>query len=220
MTSSSKYSVRTLFALLLFLFVSIVVAAQSPAQKPEFAEKIATQALLKQLQNGGLVIYMRHGYTDNHRPDQAPKVDLADCTTQRVLNQQGINITTQVGHYLRQAQIPIGEVFSSPMCRAKDSAKNAFGKFTVDNNLMYYGAMTSAEKKPVIANTQRLVSTPVAAGSNRVVVAHAPNMVDLINYFPEEATLVIFEPLDNGQFDYLGSIRPKDWPALLQSLTP
>lgn len=159
---------------------------------------------------------MRHGNTDNTRPDRAPKVDLNDCNTQRVLNQKGIEVTTEVGNYVKQAGIPVGEVFASPMCRAKNSAKYAFGRYQLDPNLMYTGTMTSAEKKPVIANTRRLISTPVTpANSNRFLVAHAPNMMDLIGYFPEEATLVIFTPKGNNQFIYEGSIRPSDWPSLL-----
>lgn len=50
---------------------------------------------------------MRHGNTDNSRPDQAPKVDLNNCNTQRVLNEQGIQVTKMVGEFIRKAKIPI-----------------------------------------------------------------------------------------------------------------
>ncbi|MBO1926499.1 hypothetical protein J3998_02835 [Thiomicrorhabdus sp. 6S2-11] len=196
----------------------LAFSAHCADKETEFNEKIVTPELIQQLQTGGFVIYMRHGNTDNSRPDQAPKVDLNDCSTQRVLDQKGVAVTKRVGNYVRAARIPIGDVFASPMCRAKNSAENAFGHYQLDNKLMYTGTMTSAEKKPVIANTRRLISEPQPLGTNRVLVAHAPNMMDLINYFPEEATLVIFKPQGNSQFEYLGSIRPGDWPALLEQL--
>jgi hypothetical protein len=65
--------------------------------------------------------------------------------------------------------------------------------------------------------TRRLVSTPVTAGTNRVLVAHAPNMADLMGYFVKpEATVVVMRPLGDGQFEYLASIHPAMWPALLK----
>ena len=205
-------------ALIPLLLAALNVSAVTKQSDPDFVEIIATQQTLSDLQKGGYVLYMRHGNTDNSRPDRAPKVDLNDCNTQRVLNDKGIQVTTAVGNNVRKANIPVGEVIASPMCRAKNSAKNAFGRFTLDNGLMYTGTMTSAEKKPVIANTRRLVSTPVKpADTNRFLVAHAPNMMDLMGYFPVEATLVIFKPLDNNDFEYIGSIRPQDWKNLLKA---
>jgi phosphohistidine phosphatase SixA len=158
---------------------------------------------------------MRHGNTDNSRPDRVPKVDLNDCSTQRVLNSKGQQVTKEVGENIRKAGIPVGDVFASPMCRAKDSAANAFHRYSIEVGLMYTGSMTTAEKKPVIAKTRSLISAPVAAGTNRFLVAHAPNIMDMMGYFPEEATLVIFKPKDHGQYEYLGSIRPRDWATLL-----
>lgn len=120
----------SLFPILLVTLWSLAITAQSASKEIDFDEKIATPELVKQLQAGGFVIYMRHGNTDNSRPDRAPKVDLNDCNTQRVLNQKGIEVTTQIGNYIREAKIPVGEVFASPMCRAKNSAQNAFGTYT------------------------------------------------------------------------------------------
>ena len=212
---------RTATFSFLATFLLFVLGLLSPAQasdgaKSEFQEKIATPQLLSQLKQGGFVLYMRHGNTDNSRPDRVPNVDLNDCNTQRVLNELGQTVTKQVGDYVRQAGIPVGEVFSSPMCRAKNSALNAFGHFTLEPAIMYTGGMTSTQKIPVLAKTRELISKPVAPGTNRFLVAHAPNMMDLMGYFPKEASLVIFKPKGHNQFDYLGSIRPQDWPELLK----
>lgn len=207
-------AIRRFFILTCLLFISGITASQAA----KFQEVIATPDLLEALSRGGYVIYMRHGQTDNAHPDRAPKVDLNDCDTQRILNDEGKRITREVGQYLRQAHIPIGEVFSSPMCRTKESALNAFGHYTLEPNIMYTGGMTSTQKKPVLAKTRELISTPVLANVNRVLVAHGPNMMDLIGYFPQEATLVIFKPQGNSHFEYLGSIRPQDWPDLLAFL--
>lgn len=189
--------------------------------EPAFVEKWATPTLLKDLRRGGFVLYVRHGNTDNSKPDAVPKVDLDDCNTQRPLNAEGRKVAAQVGQYLRAARIPVSEVIYSPLCRARESAQLAFGylgdKLHQESLLMYVGNFTSEEKKPVIAMTRQLVSSLVPAGGNRVLVAHAPNLADLMGYFVKpEGTVVVLRPLGEGNFEYLASIHPDMWPGLLK----
>jgi phosphohistidine phosphatase SixA len=206
----------------LFLHVLLLGACvASPAwaaDPPPFVEKIADRAVLKQIQAGGFVLYMRHGNTDNSRPDRVPQVDLNDCSTQRVLNEEGRRVATRVGEALRNARVPVGEIFVSPMCRTKETARLALNSnFTIDPRLMYTSNLTSADKKFVMDGTRELLSRPVAPGTNRVVVAHAPNLMDLIGYFVKpEATVVVIRPVKDG-FEYVASIPPTLWPELLKS---
>lgn len=195
-------------------------ALQALAQSP-FAERIADRSILPVLQKGGVVLYMRHGATDGSRPDRAPRVDLNDCTTQRVLTDEGRKVAVDVGRALARARVPVREVYHSPMCRARESAELAFpalrSKLHQELDLMYTANLTSEEKKPVVARTRQLLSQPVAPGSVRVVVAHAPNLADLMGYFIEpEGTVAVFRPLGNEQFEYLASIPPALWVQLIR----
>lgn len=187
------------------------------ADPPDFVAKPATRTLIKQLRKGGYVLYMRHGNTDTSRPDQLPSVDLNDCSTQRPLTEEGRRITASVGKAIRKARIPLGEIYSSPMCRAKESALAAFGpKFTVNMLLMYTANMSSAEKAPVLEETRELLSRPVTGKANRVLVAHAPNLMDIFGYFPKpEGTVVILKPMGDKNFKYIASIAPGQWKELL-----
>ena len=190
-----------------------------PTAAAKFVEVAATTDTLHQLRMGGYTLYLRHGPTDNTKADRLPNVDLDDCSTQRPLTEAGRQLMKQVGESVRRAQIPIGEFKVSPVCRARQSATAAFPKHVpvVDNNLMYVANFTDVEKAPIIANTRRLLSTPVPRGSNRLVLAHAPNLMDLIGYFPKEGTLVILRPTgDPGGFDYVASIPPAAWIGLLK----
>ena len=198
---------------------SLAAASAASAPAPaSFTEVAATAALLAQVRAGGFVLYLRHGYTDNKRADRMPAVDLADCSTQRPLTEDGRQLARQVGESMRKARLPIGEIRSSPLCRAKETTAASFPgrSFTIDQNLMYTANLTDAQKAPIIANTRRLLSTPVAPGENRLLVAHAPNLMDVIGYFPKEGTLVIFRPRGDAGFDYLGSVAPARWPELLR----
>lgn len=221
----------TSLMLLCFLFLPLAggvraesVAAPTPKLQglppvgaDKFKEVPATPAILAQLRKGGYASYLRHGNTDNTKADRVPAVDLNDCSTQRPLTEEGRQLEARVGEAMRKAQIPIGEFRVSPLCRARESAVAAFPKLTptVDNDLMYVANLTDAQKAPIIANTRRLLSTPVPLGSNRLVLAHAPNLMDLIGYFPKEGTLVIFLPKGES-FDYVASIPPTLWDGLLK----
>lgn len=204
--------------LLLCLAAAIAPWGQIQAEPlPAFVEKLATREHLQQLREGGYVIYLRHGTTDTTRPDRVPGVDLNDCTTQRPLTEAGRQLMAEVGQSIREARIPVGDIVVSPLCRARESAEAAFGKrYSVDPLLMYTANLTTEEKRPILENTRRLLSLPVPAGTNRVVLAHAPNLADLMGYFVKpEGTAVIIRPLDNRGFVYLASIPPKRWPELL-----
>lgn len=200
------------------LLVGCLFAGVALAEEP-FPERPANAALIRQLRRGGFVLYMRHGTTDVSRPDRTPTVDLADCATQRPLTEAGRQLAAAVGAAMRQARIPLGEVYASPFCRTRESAAAAFGKgFQVDHDLMYSSNLTSAEKAPFLAETRRLLSTQPAARSNRVLVAHATNLMDLIGLFPKpEGSVIVFKPLGKGNMKYLASIAPEAWAELIEA---
>lgn len=208
--------------------IQVALAAEpSPSPvTPPFQEVLAKPEILGQLRSGGYVLYMRHGTTDNSRADAVTGLRLDDCSTQRVLNDEGRRLAVTLGNTLRQARIPVAEIFHSPLCRTTETVKLAFpdfkGPVLADPNLMYTANLTSEQKIPVLQATRRLVSAPPAPGSNRLIVAHAPNLADLMGYFVKpEGTVVVLRPLGANGFEYLASIPPNLWPQLLKAaLTP
>lgn len=213
----SRQSLCFLGGMFLLLFS---LQAAIAGDLPTFEQRAATVETIRQLQKGGFVLYMRHGPTDTSHPDRVPRVDLNDCSTQRPLSEEGLRVSVQVGEAIRQAAIPIGEIQSSPMCRTRETAAATFGKeFIVNEYLMYTSNLTSSEKIPRIANTNRLLSTPVPDGTNLVLVAHAPNLMDVMGYFPKpEGIVVIFRPLGEQGFEYVAGIEPQQWQELLKNL--
>lgn len=198
----------------------ITWAGAAAAQAPAFQEKLVDSTMLEQLRKGGFVLYLRHGSTDSSRADRAPRVDLNNCSTQRTLSDDGRQQARDLGVTLQRARIPVGEVIHSPLCRTRESAQLTFASqpqtLRSEPLLAYTANLTSEEKKPIIAATRALVSAPVPAGTNRVIVAHAPNLADLMGYFVKpEGTMVVLRPLGSSRFDYLGSIPPSHWSTLL-----
>lgn len=183
---------------------------------PAFVEKPITGELLNQIRKGGFILYMRHGNTDNSRADRVPSVDLNDCATQRLLSDEGRAVMKQIGQALRQAKIPLAEILVSPMCRTRESAQLAFGdKFEVNEALMYSANMTDEEKRPRLEALRGILRAPIPAGRNRLLLAHAPNMADLIGFFVKpEGTVIVFSQSGAAGYEYVASIHPEDWRQL------
>lgn len=211
-------SLLRVISLLLVAAVGGLPVQAQDQPPPEFIEQPVSSELLQQLRQGGFILYLRHGYTDNTRPDRFPHVDLNDCETQRPLNDEGRALMKQVGQYLREAEIPLSRILVSPMCRTLESAQLAVGdEFEVIESLMYSANMTTEEKQPRIEALRALMQEPVPEGGNTLFIAHAPNMADLIGFFIKpEGNLLVFGIGGEDGFEYLASIHPEDWPALLK----
>lgn len=200
-------------------------AALAPLPKRSTFQVIAaTAAHVQQLRQGGLVVYMRHGPSDAHRPDQLP-LQLDNCDSQRPLSEAGRALLKTIGRNFAKLQLPYAELIISPFCRVQESAQLVFNRpGTIDPALRYTAAMPDAEKQPAVQRTRHWISLPVAsAGHNRVVIAHGPNIAELMDHLPPEGGVLLFRPLGTQHpvgFEYLASIEPRHWPALLRQLAP
>jgi phosphohistidine phosphatase SixA len=178
-------------------------------------ERLPSAAELAEARAGGLVLYVRHGLTDNSRADSAGLIDYADCSMQRSLSPDGRRQAEQLGQAIRRAGWPVRRVISSPLCRALDTARLAFrGPIESDPLLAYTAHLSAAQRKATVARTRDWLSQPVPNGELRVVVAHGPNLSDLSDYFPSEAATVLIRPLGGGRLEYLGTVRIEQWDAL------
>ena len=203
---------------LLCLVVGVCISISTLAAEVVFEPRTASMADILALQQGGFVIFIRHAATDTRRPDQFP-IQLHDCSLQRPLSEEGRAQARMLGQYFQQLALPIAEVRVSPMCRAIETAELAFGSadVRVDPLTHYIAGMTEEEKAPILVRTRELLSTLPPSG-NRVLVAHGPNIAELMDYFPPEASVVILQPQGSGNFHYVASILMDDWPALLSAL--
>ena len=210
---------RQILAFLLLGLAAATPLRADPAP-PRFTEVPASGTTLDALRAGGFILYLRHTPTDNTRADRLTGLDLDDCATQRPLSGEGRRMAVAIGEAMRLAAIPIGDIHASPMCRTRDTAQAAFPGRAIrfDPLLIYTANLTSAEKTPVLARTRELLSQPVAAGTNRLIVGHSPNLMDIMGYFPQEGTVVVFRPLDDG-FAYVASIPAGLWPLLQDGRT-
>src|SRR3981189_2199503 len=91
---------------------------------PAQAQTLSGEALVKALRQGGYVIVMRHTSSPRAVPDkQTANVD--NVKPERQLDEEGRVTAITMGKALRDLQIPIGDVLSSPTYRALETVKYA-----------------------------------------------------------------------------------------------
>jgi phosphohistidine phosphatase SixA len=183
-----------------------------PALAAGAADRLADlSSVLGELREGGFIIYFRHGATDQTgSSDEA--ADLMKCETQRNLSAEGRAQVTRIGKAFQALRIPVGTVTTSPFCRCKDTAKLAFDRFTVSNDLYFAIGTNASETKQYTKSLRRMLSTPPAKATNAVIVSHTANLREAAGIWPKpEGVAYVFRPLPGGEFQAIAMVLPEEW---------
>jgi phosphohistidine phosphatase SixA len=86
----------------------------------------ADEALLREMR-AGAVLLMRHTQTVAGVGDP-PGWRLDQCATQRNLDERGIAHAQRIGRWFEAQRLTVSTVRNSPWCRARDTARLAFGR--------------------------------------------------------------------------------------------
>lgn len=179
------------------------------------AEDKNGNALVRELQNGGYVVFIRHGNTNPDHKD-TDTTNLGDCTTQRNLIPSGREQSKMIGDAFKSLKIPVGEVLSSEYCRCVDTAKLAFGRATPTPLLSSYIPVPVAEKQRRVQHIRHLLNTPPAAGTNTVIVGHHNMFEDASSINLSEGEAAIFKPNTALGFQLLARIRAEGWKNIVE----
>jgi len=162
------------------------------------------ERVLALLKRGELALACRHAITDHTHEDQNPVV-FSDRTTQRNLSAAGEQQARDIGAAIRAAGIPIGDVYSNPLFRTKETATLAFGRVTPIDSLGD-GAVL-----------RRMMTPRVTGAGNRVFVTRngmlmtAFRGVTSISFAEGDCAAV--EPRDSN-FAFVAKITPSDFARL------
>jgi phosphohistidine phosphatase SixA len=174
----------------------------------------ADPTLVRAMQQGGLVLVIRHAATDFSKPDSDPVV-LSDCRTQRNLNSQGRADARTIGRGVRRLRLRIADVFASPFCRTKETALLAFGRFRISQPLLNtIESEHDARWRRQVEAVRRLLGTKPASGALTVFVTHGSVVGDTTGETLAEGETLVFRPLGSSRFRLLGRILPPEWRTL------
>ena len=197
--------VTTALAVATFGMVLVHVYAQGQA--------LSSQALVSALRQGGNVIVMRHASSPMMPPDkQTANPD--NVKLERQLDAKGRADAIAMGGALRDLEIPIGEVLTSPTYRALETVRFAL----LANPHAYEELGDGGQSMQGVAEAHAAwlrdkVSQAPSVRMNTMIVTHMPN---LARAFPAwgavaEGEAMILRPDGKGGSELLGRIKIEDW---------
>ena len=195
-----------------FVAISGLTAAAAGEVKPP-------SQIVQMLKAGGYVIYMRHASTEKDYADQV-SAEVGNCATQRTLSEKGWNEAEMIGASFSVLDIPVGALYSSEYCRAWKTARIAFGKPVKQAALNFEPAETYSPDQlaKMRSAVVPMLSALPSSGTNTVIVGHDDPFEAATGIYPEpQGVSYVVKPLGDGKFEVIGSIKPADWPALLNS---
>lgn len=204
------------FLTYMLLNFSTVLFAANSVETPNLENSINDTQLISGLRHGGYILYFRHGKT-NHNTFDSDRINLKNCATQRLLSEEGRKEMSWIGDVIRQLDIKIGAVISSPYCRSIDTATLAFGSTEIHPDLKHTIIADEATMNLQAKALQKMLSKiPTTEGANDVLSAHTANLQEAVGIWPKpEGVAIVFKPEGNS-FKYIATIRPTDWQRLLK----
>jgi len=179
------------------------------------------RTLVPQLKQGGYVLVIRHGATDDSQKDVYPFV-FDDMTKQRQLNEQGRQTARDIGAALKALGIPLGQVYTSQLHRAVETGSLISGSQTIARSeLTDSGAGSAAAMaKPGGLNTKvgsairDLVNAPPKPATNNILVTHKTNIADAFGKEfgnVAEGEAIVLKPNPSGAPTLVDRVQAKEW---------
>ena len=173
------------------IFISLTTSIKADSNKD----------LLKQLTEGGKLIFIRHAYAPGSGDPN--NFNLNDCSTQRNLSDRGKKQAEHIGSIFRENKIEIDEVYSSEWCRCKETAEIAFTNFTTKNFLnSFYSSNYAKNKTKQIKDLMKFVKKNDFK-KNIIFVTHYVLISEVLDYAPSSGEIIV----SDKDFNMLGSIK-------------
>jgi len=145
--------------------------------------------LVKELKEGGKIIFIRHAYAPGGGDPQNFKLN--DCNTQRNLNDIGKKQAKEIRNFFLKNEIPIYKVISSEWCRCKETANLAFKNFETKNFLnSFYDLKFTKNKTQQIKDLKKYINN-FKSEKNLVLVTHYVVILEALNYASLSGEIVI-----------------------------
>ena len=158
----------------------------------------------------GVVLMMRHAYAPGVGDPSNFKLD--DCSTQRNLNQQGVDQAKKIGQWLSLQGIQTAEVYTSPWCRCIDTAfylnKGKLKKLDAIGSTFNEADYALLAKKSLTQwmfdNRQHIQSKPT------IMVTHQVNIQAYTGVNTSSGELVLIQVDDLGNARLIKTYNPSE----------
>ena len=170
---------------------------------------LSGQDLVERMQEGGLVLLIRHERTETPSRRDDYSRPPGECRAQRNLSVSGVAGAAETGVSLRALEIEVGRVISSPMCRSAETARYMFGvDYELDTRLMHHEPGGARNLDMAEAELRELLSelAPGLPDTNIALVSHGGNIVRVSGLRLTEGEIGVLRLDENGDVTALGQI--------------
>lgn len=131
--------------------------------------------------------------------------DLADCSTQRNLDDTGRAQAVKIGEHLRKNGMSQASVFTSQWCRCKETAELLGLNSVTDNPILNSFYQNQQSKQPQTEKLQQwLLTMPLK--SPVILVTHQVNITAFTGVYPSSGDMVIVKRNQDTSFTVLGVV--------------
>ena len=161
----------------------------------------SNEKLISSLKEGGKLIFIRHAHAPGNGDPE--NFNLKDCSSQRNLNQEGINQSKKIGLFFTKNKIQIDKILSSEWCRCKDTAKYAFNNYkTLDALNSFYDARFAKNKTKQIKDLKKYISN-WSSKKNLVLVTHFVVISEILGVGSASGEIIV----SDKNFNIISSIK-------------
>jgi phosphohistidine phosphatase SixA len=204
---------------LLAAALAMVTPAMAYAQ-PSAPQELQGAALIRALQRGGYVLVMRHAHAPL-QPPAASAADPANTNHERQLDETGRSTARAMGTALKSLHIPVGEVWSSPTYRARETVRLAgLPNPRIAPELGDQGHSMQAASGDQGAWLRTKTAQAPRAGTDIVIVSHAPNISAAFGQTAAnlgDGGTLVFHPRRGLPPQFVGRIPIEKWPSLARA---
>ena len=160
----------------------------------------SNDVILRSLEEGKKLVFIRHAIAPgNGDPNN---FDINDCSTQRNLDENGIEESKKIGLFFKNNKIKIDKVLSSQWCRCKDTAKYAFKNFeTFDALNSFYDEKFAENETKQIKDLKNYIKN-WNSDKNLVLITHFVVISSILNTGSSSGEIII----SDKNFNIIGSI--------------
>ena len=149
----------------------------------------ANDKVIESLKEGGKLVFIRHALAPGNGDPE--NFELQNCSTQRNLNEIGIQQSKKIGLIFKKNEIKIDNIYSSEWCRCKDTAKYAFDDFeTFDALNSFYDIRFADNEDKQIKDFYEFIDS-IDNKNNIVFVTHYVVIGAILNIGTSSGEIVV-----------------------------
>ena len=155
----------------------------------QFNYSFANDEVIESLKEGNKLIFIRHALAPGNGDPE--NFELQNCSTQRNLDDRGIQQSKRIGLIFKKNEIKIDKIYSSEWCRCKDTAKYAFNDFkTFDALNSFYDIRFAANEDKQIKEFYEFIDN-IDSKNNIVFVTHYVVIGAILNIGTSSGEIVV-----------------------------